>query len=553
MNCEAAADSLASETCLIDYAELPSQTRLLLDFLARDSKLPAELWPNGATSLTDFAKDVLANYTTDRDRLAEILIEENRIYESPEAVFRNIERLRRPGSVAVISGQQADLYGGPAYSVYKALSAVKLVAKLTEKGIDAVPVFWIATEDHDFQEISSVNFRSESGEILNATIPIADSDRGRPVGNIKLPPCVERVADDIVSALPETGFTKELRELLSESYSSGATVGDAFGKLFARLLGKYGLILMNPLNKGIRELSAPLFKKAIEHSDSIRSQLHERDELLASHGYHSQVNIGQDFFPLFHIGEDGNRIALRKDESGIRTRDGAIHYSSEDLLEIAENRPFELSPNVILRPLVQDFVFPTVCYIGGPAEVAYFAQSSTVYEALERPATPIRLRSSFTILEPRHRRTMDRYELGFSDVLRGREAILAELAMKWSPKEVHDALDAMETRIREGFEQIRGTVTSIDPTLEEHLEKRRLKLEWHLEAFRKKFLKAGLRSDGDRIRRVDDVFDSVYPEGVLQERSLCFLDFVNRYGFGVVDEIHARITGHDLQHIAVVL
>ncbi|QQS41715.1 MAG: bacillithiol biosynthesis cysteine-adding enzyme BshC [Acidobacteriota bacterium] len=526
-----AADTRQFEISRLDLQRVPGQSALFLDFL-HDHKKVSKFYPVLDRELSDVAEDVLANYVVDRFGLCAMLEFFNRGLGCGGQTLSNIERLRSESCVAVMTGQQAGLFSGPAYTVYKAISAIRLARELSESGIPAVPVFWIASEDHDLDEVSTTRIPDVVGGIADVVYKSGPEVEGLPVGDVRFGETIGRLVEEASERLA----SKHAGELLARSYDEGETFSSAFGKLLTQLLGEQGLIFVSPLNPGFRKLAAPLVTMAVESSAEIGEALRQRDSELQKSGYHSQVRIGDDFFPFFLIDDGRKRVPLRlAGREAVSRQDTNEQISLSELLEGFSKNPSILSPNAIMRPVVQDFVFPNVCYFGGSAEVAYFAQNSAVYGILERPSVPIRHRASFTILEPKNRRTMLSYSLGFEDVLKGRDEVTATVIEKYLDPETAEAFRNTRSEFESLIAELHSRLENSEPTLADSLAKRRKKILWHIDTLHKKFLKAESFKDDVAARRLAYLFSTVLPDGELQERTVNFLYFYAQFGERLID------------------
>lgn len=544
-------NSYSFELGALPFREVPGQSRLFLDFM-RGAPGLSKYYPEAVESHLEIASRiprVLENFKVDREALCDALEAANRNAGSGEKTFDNLRRLRGNDCVAVMSGQQAGLFGGPLFTVYKALSAVKLAKCLSDRGYNAVPVFWIATEDHDFDEVSKTYVIGKDGKPSELSIHPEGSGGRLPVGQVKLDEGVVGALDRLFDELAHTEFTPELKELLYGSWRPGEPVGNAFAKLMAGLFKEHGLILLCPLQKELKKLAAPVYSLAISRSEDIVRSLRERNAELEADGYHAQVHIAEEYFPLFWQADDGTRNALRRTPDGMLvTKDDSVAFSSAQLLEIAAAEPWRLSPSVVLRSVVQDYLLPTVAYFGGAAEVAYFAQSSVVYRTLDRPVTPIIHRESFTVVEPRHRKTLGRYDLDIKDLFAGMESLLPKIVESHLNQAGGEVFAEVEARIASEIDRLGLTLNEVDKTLGDNLAMRRRKIVYHLEALRKKFHNAQVRKDTESKERLEAMFASILPNQHLQERSLNVSYFLNRYGRKFIDWVFEAIDLDDKDH-----
>lgn len=535
----------------IPFSAIPGQSRLFLEYQSDPVSL-RKYYPSAVashTQIADLIPEVLSNYQTDRDMLCDALADTNRKLGSGQKTFENIEILRQPDAVAIVTGQQAGLFTGPLYTLYKALSAIKAAECLRGRGYKAVPVFWVATEDHDYEEISKTFIIDRSGGLTDLRNEPERCRENLPIGYIKLNGTIDAAIGELFDRLLPTEFTDEVRQLISASWASGEYLGDAFGKVLAKLTEKYGLVILCPLNRTLKELAAPLYVRAVRRSTEIVEALRARSEKLVSEGYAAQVHIGDDYFPLFWQADDDTRNALKRTEHGTyRTKDGTHEFTIDQLAAAAEHEPWRLSPSVVLRSVVQDYILPTVCYFGGAAEIAYFAQSGEVYRVLERPVTPILHRQSFTLVESKHAKTLQRYDLDLVDLFDGLEQITPGIVENHLNRNLARSFDEVEENINTQFDRLDRELAAFDPTLADNLARRRRKITFHIAALRHKFHNAQVRKDSVIQHQLEGLFAAMLPNRHLQERSLNITYFINRYGSQFVDWIYAAMDLDDKDH-----
>ena len=531
----------------LPFERLSNQSRLFIDF-QNQSKSLRDFYPN-RNSLS-YAETALANYEGDREKLCDFLRRENIAYDAESKTLENIEALRDETCVAVITGQQAGLYGGPIYTIYKALTAVRYSAWLRENGVNAVPVFWIASEDHDFDEIKKTFVIDEEGDLRKIENSPAIKVESPPIGHIKVDSSIDVTNKELLDYLGKTQFTYQTSEIVNSCYNDSENFGSSFAKLLVKLLKDTGLIFVSPLNEGIRRISAPIVERAIESSEKIVASLLTRNTELQRAGYHSQVFVEKDFFPFFYIDDSGTRNALRfnEDQTKIVSVDSKFEFDIRELADLARETPEKLSPNALMRPIVQDYIFPTAKYFGGGAEIAYFAQNSIIYDVLDRPVTPIEHRASFTIIEPRHGRTLEKYELEFEELFAGEDEISARIVERYLNPETASIFDHVDGLINDELVRLKISLSKTDPTLSESLTKRKEKIVWHIGALRKKYHRVEIEKNAVIKRRLENLFEGALPRGVLQERTLNPLYFFNKYGENFVSWVYDAIDSEGKNH-----
>jgi len=512
-----------SSTC-VRQAELPHTTRLFSDVLYHPERtVPYYTHPfrdldayRAAAAAVDLAPDR-------RAALVKAMARSN-------PASRALDRLADAGTVAVVTGQQVGLFCGPAYTIYKALHAARLAEWLTENGIPAVPVFWLATEDHDFAEVNHAwVFDAEQRPVRLA---VAAQAAGQPVGEVVLnaPPVAE-----LRRALAGLPHAEEVADLVAEAYRPGCTMGQSFSHLLGRLLARYDIPRVDPMSPEFRALAAPAMRRAVAAAGELTKGVLERNRALAKAGYHAQVHV-EPHTSLFFLLEDGKRVTLRRNGGGDYLV-GTRRLSPEELAGRAES----LSPNALLRPVVQDSVLPTVAYIGGPAEVAYLAQSEAIYR-LELGRMPVVVpRAGFTILDAASDSRMERYGLSLSSFFHGEERLRDQIAARLLPDKLTAALGATAETVDTALERLRTGLLDFDPTLAKALDTSNRKIRHQVDKIRRKTAREILRRDQQAAREARALYDLIYPERHLQERLYSILPFLAKHGLGLIDRIESKI------------
>jgi bacillithiol biosynthesis cysteine-adding enzyme BshC len=540
----------------LPFLSVPGQSKLFIDYQTNPLLL-AKYYPSIVSSHTEVTAripEVLANYKTNRAQLCDALTRINSNFGAGAKTLENIDLLREHETVAVVTGQQTGLFTGPLYSIYKALSAIKMSECLRGRGINAVPVFWMATEDHDLEEISNAFVIDSGQDLAEFRVSADESGHGRSVGKIKLDGSVSVAVGELFASLPVTEFTDELRRQLELSWTIGMPFAEAFGTFLTSLLGKFGLIIVDPLNDRLKRLSASIYSQAVKCSGEIVSALTARSAELVSDGYHAQVLVEDDYFPLFWLTDDGRRVALRRNADGLlQVKGEKTAFTETELAGRASSEPERLSPGVMLRPVVQDYLFPTVCNFGGGAEIAYFAQNSEVYRILGRPVTPILHRQSFTIVEAKHARTLEKYELEFADLFEGETELLPKLVDKFIDPNTAKLFAEAEEKINTELSRLDQALSQMDVTLAKNLATRRRKIIYHIGALRKKYHFRRAEMDETIGRRIRSAFTALLPNGHLQERTLNVTSFLDRFGPNFIDMVYDSIDLDDKGHRIVYL
>jgi bacillithiol biosynthesis cysteine-adding enzyme BshC len=534
-NLEAAANRL---TDALRFTEIPRTTRLFNDFLYDYPKV-ARFYANYGRSvepLADHARRIGAQ-EFDRKRVPDALERINRRAGSPELTFKHIEMLRHPGSVAIVTGQQAGLFTGPLYTIHKALTVIKLAACLRDQGVEAVPVFWIASEDHDYEEVNHCKVVDRDGHLAQIRYEASGHKADEPVGSVSLCHGISQTIDDFVARIAPSEFMPALERDLRESYAECTGFADAFARLMARLFGEYGVVLLDPLDQELKQVAAPLYAKAIEKSGEIARALVERSRELEEAGYHAQIHVSDDMVPVF-IMDDGRRAAITRQDERFVVKGSGHSFNKEELVALANRCPNCFSPNVTLRPVVQDYLLPTAAYIGGPAEIAYFAQLRAVYQTLDRQEPCVLPRASLTIVEGRHQKTMKKFGLDLRDFFDGLHAAVAKVVEHGEDRNTVLAFTETERVLNESLDRLGEALRQTDATLSDPLKRAREKIMYQLEHLRTRFIHASAHREGAAYRQVERAFTTLYPDKNLQERELNVYYFLSRYGPALLGELY---------------
>jgi len=557
---EAACYSTPEESGLrvetLPFDRIPHQTRLFLDYV-KDPVALRQYYPAAVRfhhELPQRVPEVLSAYRVDRNAVCEALATMNERWGAGEPTRKNIELLRESDCIAVVSGQQAGLFTGPLYTVYKALSAVKLAGCLQQRGTKAVPVFWIAAEDHDFVEVAKAEFIGRDCQLKSVEVSTALHHEGQPVGRVVLDESVDEVIDQLFELLPASEFAGDMKALVKNAWQPGRGYAECFAIMMTSLLGRYGLIFLDPLDPALKKLAAPLYSEAARRAPEIAAAIEARSGELEKAGYHAQVLASANSFPLFLHNENGARHAVVRVANGkYRAKDIEQEYTADELATMAQEQPERFSPNVTLRAVVQDYLLPTIAYLGGAAEIAYFAQTAEVYRVLERPATPILPRSSLTMIERHTGRVLERYGLTLADFFEGLEPVIKRVVEEHLGADTAKLFSKAEQNVNHELDRLRQELESIDPTLASALDTGRKKINYQLDGLRTRFVRAQMTRDEAAHRQLQRASDQIYPNKDLQERHINITSLLARHGSYVIEWIFNAINLGSDEHQIVSL
>jgi bacillithiol biosynthesis cysteine-adding enzyme BshC len=540
----------------LPFDQIPQQSRLFLDYL-KDPVALRQFYPSAVRfhhELPERVPEVLGAYRVDREMVCNALEAMNTRWGAGEATLDNIRLLREPDCIAVVSGQQAGLFTGPLYTIYKALSAVKLAGCLRQRNTKAAPVFWIAAEDHDFAEVAKAELIGRDCQLKSVTVAEELHQEGRPVGHVSLDASIDAVIDELFELLPNSEFAADMKALVKNAWQPGRGYVESFAMMMTALLGRHGLIFLDPLDPELKRLAAPLYSEAARRAPEIASAIERRSTELETSGYHAQVLATANSFPLFLHSEDGARHAVVRAENGkYKAKDLDTEYSAEELAIMAQESPERFSPNVTLRAVVQDYLLPTIAYYGGAAEVAYFAQTAEVYRVLERPATPILPRSSLTMIERHTGRVLERYGLKLADFFEGLDPVITRVVEEYLGADTAKLFSHAEQNVNHELDRLRQELEAIDPTLASALDTGRKKINYQLDGLRTRFIRAQMNRDEAAHRQLQRAFDQLCPNKDLQERHINITSLLARHGTYVIEWIYNAINLGSTEHQIVYL
>ena len=495
------------------------------------------------------AADRAAAYDRDRAAVADVLLEQNERWGLSPKTREHIEALRDPEAVAVVTGQQVGVLTGPLYTVYKTITALQLAEQLAEEtGRPVVPVFWVEGEDHDFEEIAGVTVLDGNEPVAiryEGHTPPADGNAGA-VGRLALSGEVEAMLGTLSEALPPTDFKDDVMAKVRAAYAPGTQLEDAFVHLVRALFPNAGLVFLNPDDARLKRLTRPLFRREIEDGETAAARVEAASEKLRG-PYHAQVQPRPS--NLFLLDDEG-RYPLDLENGRFTLRGQGRSFSRAELLDVLEETPERLSPNVILRPLMQDLLVPTAAYVAGPGEVAYFAQYKGVYDWAEIPMPIIYPRASVTLVESKVQKVLDRYSLTVPDFGEELEKVFRRLVLG-EMEDVDQGFKEASRHLHQAIEELKPTVQEVDRTLVKTAEATRAALVKEIERFKERVVKAEKRNQDEVRGRLEKAAAGLYPNGKPQERALSALYFLNKYSPDLLRDLQAGLSLDTTEHQVV--
>jgi bacillithiol biosynthesis cysteine-adding enzyme BshC len=482
----------------------------------------------------------------DRARLCESLTRQLTERGAPGEALLAAQALEQPSSVAILTGQQAGAFGGPLYTLLKAVTALQLARRLSdEHGIPATAVFWVDAEDHDWEEVRTAHVLDADLKPRAVELPRLSGAGAQPAGSLLLDDRIEAAIGQLEGALPPTEFRSQALGALRRRYAPGVTLGRAFAGWLDELLGRERLVVFESGDPAAKPLVAGIFARELEYPCRTTRLAREGGSAMSALGHEPQVEPAEDGTALFYLDGAGRRL-IRFD--GRDYVIGDQRRPPAALREEAAEHPERFSPNVLLRPIVQDRVFPTVCYVGGPSELAYQAQIGRVYPAFEVEVPLLFPRASATLLDSAAARFLDRSGLPLEDLQRQDESALNRLLEQHLPAGLDRALDASAQAIAAEVARIAQPVTALDPTLAGALETTRTRVQGAIKGLHAKIIQAAKRKDETLRRQFARTQALAFPYGEPQERTLNTVFFVSRYSLDIgrrlLDELPLETDRH---------
>lgn len=540
----------------INFKEIPGNTQLFLDYLYDFDKVK-EFYKYNFRDKEQFIakfKQLSESPKEFRNELSTIINNQYKSFDPSSKTLKNISLLKNKETIAVVTGQQLGILGGPLYTFYKTITAIKLCSHLSERydNYHFVPVFWLEGDDHDFDEVRSINVLNDNNELIkisyNDGATEEEQNRGS-IGYLKFKESIGQFLRDFENQLRNTEFKNSIMENLKIFYRDEKTFKEPFKELMFWLFDQYGLIIFDTQDVKVKELLKPIFKKEINdfrnHTEKLVNISANLEEL-----YHAQVKIRP--INLFYNYDEG-RYVIEPIENEFRLKGKRKKFAFEELINLIETEPEKFSPNVLLRPICQDFLFPTGFYIGGPSEVAYFAQILPLYEFYNIDPAIIYPRSSVTILEKTIKSVLKKYELSVTDIFTDPNKLKNQIINNVSDKNLDEIFKETKNQIDIAFDNLKAKLFELDKTMGDVTSKYRIKVLGYIDELNGKAVEAQKKRYEITLRQIDKVSANLFPDMNLQERELSFFHFANKYGVDVLKKILEELAINKFEHQVIEL
>ncbi|HTK28369.1 MAG TPA: bacillithiol biosynthesis cysteine-adding enzyme BshC [Vicinamibacterales bacterium] len=526
----------------VDVRRFPWIRRLAADY-AYDFASVAPFFSGNPSDQSAWSQAVARTqaHTRARTEIAAVIAAQQGRRGAPPAARDAAGRLADPRTVAVLTGQQAGLFGGPMFTILKALTALKLADQVAhDHNVPAVAIFWIDAEDHDWEEVRSCSVFDADLDVRTVSLPARPGAEPAPVATIALDGAILEAIEALEQSLPPTDFRASLIADLRAAYQPGVGMAEAFGRWLEQVLGRRGLIVYDASDPAAKPLAGGVFARELSSPGQTARLASLAGSDLVARGYHSQVHAHDDNLALFRLDlERGGRRAIRQQDG--RFVVGDQEFTPSALVRQAQERPAAFSPNVLLRPVVQDTLFPTICYVAGPNELAYLGQLRGVYEHFAVPMPLMYPRASATIVDSAALRFLTRYKLPLEALQPQDEAALNALLKSQIPPVVEDSLNAAAQAIAAEMAHVVEAMPALDPTLEGAARSTLGRMQHDLQTLHTKVIQAAKRRDETLRRQFMHARALVFPNGHAQERTIGFVSFLNQYGPALIDRLDEEL------------
>jgi len=534
----------------IPFSDIPGHDDLFLDYLYNFEKVE-RFYKNNFRDIENY-RDVIEKVNSvnsaPRSQTAEIIKKQYHKYKPSKQTQYNLDLLGKKNTIAIVTGQQLGIFCGPLYTFYKIITAVKLCKHLKQNfdSYQFVPVFWLEGDDHDLDEIRSFNLITNNNDLFNISYEDGlppEENRG-PVGNIKFGENLDKVFEILNETLRDTEYKPGIMKLLKEHYKTGVNFKEAFANLLFDIFDEQGLIIFDPGDVEIKKLLIPVFKKEIEDFHDHTSIVVERSAELEE-TFHAQVKVKPiNIFVL----DENERLLLEPVETEFRFKGKRKKFSKEEILEMLQISPERFSPNVLLRPICQDYLLPTAVYVAGPGEISYFAQVVPFYNFYNLSEPIIYPRSSVTIVEKNIKDIIDKYGLTYKEIFKESDNLENIVINKLSEVNLELIFEKYLDQITPPINDLREKIVKIDPTLEDSVDKTMQRIEQTVNQLKARAENAEKRRFEAAIRQIEKTKSIIYPNNILQERELNFVYFVNKYGLEIIKWIINEVTINKFEH-----
>jgi len=534
----------------INFSEIPGNYNLFLDYLYNFENVK-EFYPTDFRDkdkyLQKFKKVAESSSGLRAELFSIISAQYNNVSPSGET-NKNINLLKNENTLAIVTGQQIGIVSGPLYTLYKIITAIKLSKFLSERydTFNFVPIFWLESDDHDFNEIRSINIINQTNDLVNIFYgdELHEGDNIGSVGLLKVNHSIHDFFSRLNENLRKTEFTSEIIKQLKNFYKEGNSLKEAFKQLIFWLFDYYGLLIFDPQDSKVKNLLKPVFKKEITDFRKHTAKLVNVSATLEEK-YHAQVKVKP--INLFYS-IDGGRFLIEPLENEFGLKRKRKKFTYDELMELIENEPKNFSPNVLLRPICQDTILPTAFYVAGPSEISYFAQVMPLYEFYNIETPFLYPRSSATIVEKNITAILDKYDINITGLFIDQEKVKQKIVESISKTALDQIFNELTAKIDIAFDELKERLFEFDRSISEASLKYKGKVFHYTNELKNKAIESQKRKYESTLRQIDKAIIKIYPDNNLQEREINFIYFANKYGVDILKQIFEELKINKFEH-----
>lgn len=518
---------------------LGNNSQLYRDFLHSPARLAGCFGPafDDQTAVARLAGQLQGRHY-ERELLGRVLRDLADDFSAPGSARSQLDSLSGPKSLVVFAGQQPGLFTGPLYTIYKALTVERWAADLSRQlPVPVIPCFWLASDDHDFAEVDHVHVPSGT-QVATLRYTPTQTPSGKPIARIVVDQGIAGVIDALARHLPDSASAQQVLDTLLRCYAPGTHFSSAFARLWYRMFPRSALLFVTPDHPGLRRLAAPILKRAIAENSTLFSLYSSASAKLEGTGYHRQVHKKPDQTFLFN--QRAARRSIQREGGGNFVWEGAEPVSSELLQRSIDDSPGDFSPNVLLRPIVQSALFPTLGVVLGPAETAYYAQLGGLHDHFTVPRPVILPRTSVTLIEPIMAKRLAQNEIDPTALRKDFDQVVAQVLRRRFPRDLDLKLQAATQQVEAAFAAAGAEVERFDASLANAASAASVRAGREMSRLARKAHAVHKRREADTEAQIRSLGLHLFPGGQLQERCFNIVYYWARYGCGFLDELHRQ-------------
>lgn len=481
-----------------------------------------------------------------------ILAEQNKNIDNK----KYLKQLDQKNTFVLVTGQQLGLFVSPLYTIYKILTTILYAQKLAAKirSYNFVPVFWLEGEDHDFAEINHAHYFDKNANLTEVIYKEDKDETGLSISKRKISEQISDIIDTLQNNLINTEFSTPLFDNLKQIWKPGKKWNQAFAEQIQLIFKETGLLIFNPADEKVKQLSQPFFRYLIENNPSIVSAFIEQSTMLRNSGFENQVFVDKDKSYIFLSNENGPRIVLeRKDTNQYVLKGTNKTLDNKKLINILDTNPYWFSSTVLTRPIWQSWMLPVVSYIAGPGEIAYWAQLKKGFESFNVQMPHVMPRLSFTLLEPKIRRLIKKYSIDFDQVSNDLDSFIREQVIKTQNPEMENEFREIQNQLSNSSERIQQHIKSVDPTLKSIIQKTFSSADNNIEKLLNRILHIIEEKESLAVQHFNEIHRSIYPDATPQERVISSIYFLNKYGPDWLNDVIDKIDIDNYKHQIIAL